>query len=228
MDALPQQTRNLKGKRCCRKRLQWRSGCRLAIVCVIPLLLIEEQCRTIADCWETQISPFPIYLLFLLPHCRSNNILFRRWFWKMSSGYWRLARCSAERRVLPQSNRLLTLLHDGCAAVLVVTQMLDLGSNCGAAGEWLRSRAKMLMWCCCRLNHRRHWFGSGGDSCKTPWQPDAQADEYTRRHNRALTAFSHCMKLKQTHFLPLVLLPGVQIFTVLLQKELKAPQPKQI
>lgn len=71
------------------------------------------------------------------------------------------------------------------------------------AAEWLHSRAKTLMRCCCRLNRRRRrrWFGSGGNSCKTPWQPDAQADDYTRAHTRALTAFSYCIKLKQAHFL---------------------------
>lgn len=40
------------------------------------------------------------------------------------------------KNTFPQnSNSLLTLSHDGCAAVLaVMLQMLDLGSNCGAAG----------------------------------------------------------------------------------------------
>lgn len=37
-----------------------------------------------------------------------------------------LAHCSVERQVFPESNnRLLTLSHDGCAAVLAVTHGTD-------------------------------------------------------------------------------------------------------
>lgn len=138
--------------------VEWWSGCRLATLCLIPLLLLEERCRTTADCWETQPPPFFICFFFFLIAdliiSPSDGVLEHALRIELFFCYYLKSLHIVLRRDKFSLIATTDLWHFHMMDAPPfwpshVFQTLSLGCNCGAAGGWVaalaRKRADVLL-----------------------------------------------------------------------------------